>query len=151
MTEKPIISVIGTVKSRLPDLAIKDGQLIFVQDNPTIALDFNGKRTFYNEIIEVPNEEQRLSILAPISGAFYFVVSSAVLWTYQDTWVQITTPPKEILFIGTEFPHLGSKETLYVNSQLHTISIWDDTSAAYDVVADRTEKISESDIGSLFL
>ena len=54
---KSILSVIGTVKSRLPDLAIKNGQLIFVQDSPTIALDFNGKRTFYNEIITISTEE----------------------------------------------------------------------------------------------
>ena len=45
-----MISVIGTVASRLPDLSIKDGQLIFVKDKKKIALDLGGKRTFYNDI-----------------------------------------------------------------------------------------------------
>lgn len=151
MDTKPILSVIGTVKSRLPDLSIKNGQLIFIQDSPTIALDINGKRTFYNEIITLESEEQRESILAPITGCYYFVIATAVLWTYQTRWIQITTPPEDIVFIGLTLPQLGQSKTLYVDKKNETISVWDDEEKKYQIISDKTHSISEGEISSLFL
>lgn len=92
-TTKPILSVYATVGSKLSELAIKDGQLIFVKDKHKIALDFGGKRTVYNQIEELATDGARTSLLAPVTGLYYFVVETAVLWTYRDGWVQITTPP----------------------------------------------------------
>lgn len=148
---KNVLSVIGTVKSRLPDLSIKNGQLIFVQDGNTIALDFNGKRKFYNEIIQIDTEEQREEILAPIQGAFYFVINTAILWTYQSDWIQITTQPKDVVFIGVELPLLGSEKTLYVNSTNKNISIWNSIKQEYEIVADKTTEITREEITSLFI
>lgn len=145
-----ILSAIATVGSRLSDLSIKDGQLIFVQDKHRIALDFGGKRVFYNEIHELETEGARLAILAPITGAYYFVIDTAVLWTYRDGWVRITTPPEEIVFIGTEMPELGSAKTLYVDTANKTISVWDEATGAYVVVADKTTEMSASDVDVLF-
>ena len=48
---KPVLSVCATTASKVKDLTIKDGQLVFVHDTGKIALDFNGKRVFYNQII----------------------------------------------------------------------------------------------------
>lgn len=148
-TTKAILSVCATVGSKLSDLAIKEGQLIFVQDKHRVALDFNGKRVFYNQIEEIATEAARASMLAPVSGIYYFVIDSAVLWTYKDRWIQITTPPEEVVFIGTELPELGSKNTLYVD-KTGGISIWDDVDQSYIVVADKCGAISENDIVSLF-
>ena len=147
---KTVLSVIGTVKSRLPDISIKDGQLIFIQDVSTIALDLHGKRNFFNQIVELATEEQRQGLLAPVNGSFYFVIETAVLWTYRDQWVQITPPPKEVLFIGTQFPQLGTSHMLYVNPEDKSISIWNTESASYSVVADKTQTISADDIRALF-
>ena len=44
--------IIVTVSDRIKDLVIKDGQLIFMQDEGRIAMDYKGKRTFYNQIFE---------------------------------------------------------------------------------------------------
>lgn len=145
-----VLSVIGTIKSRLPDISIKDGQLIFIQDVSTIALDLHGKRNFFNQIVELSTDEQRQSLLAPVNGIFYFVVNTAVLWTYQQKWIQITTPPKEVLIIGSQFPQLGTENTLYINPEDKSISIWDAKSSAYDVIADKTQTISTEEIQSLF-
>ena len=134
VTTKPILSVCATVASRLPDLAIKNGQLIFVQDKHKIALDYGGKRVFYNQIEELATEQDRLAILAPVTGLYYFVIDSAVLWTYQSEWIQITSPPKEILFIGTELPELGASKTLYVDTANKEISVWDAEQYSYVVV-----------------
>ena len=148
-TTKAILSVCATIGSKLSDLAIKDGQLIFVQDKHKVALDFNGKRIFYNQIEEVATEAARSAILAPVSGMYYFVIDSAVLWTYQGKWIQITTPPEEVVFIGTELPELGSNKTLYVDKS-GGISIWNDESKEYVVVADKCGAIDTVDILSMF-
>lgn len=149
-TTMPILSVCATVGSRLSDLVIKNGQLIFVQDKHKIALDYNGKRVFYNQIEELATDADRLAILAPVSGLYYFVIDSAVLWTYQGEWIQITSPPREVLFIGTELPELGVSKTLYVDTENKEISVWDVSSSAYIVVADSNDAISVSEIDSLF-
>ena len=75
---KTVLSVCATVGSRLSDLVIKDGQLIFVQDKHKIALDFGGKRVFYNQIEELATESARTSMLAPVAGLFYFVINVIV-------------------------------------------------------------------------
>lgn len=150
LTTKQVLSVCATVGSRLSDLVIKDGQLIFVQDKHKIALDFGGKRTFYNQIEELATDADRTSMLAPVAGLFYFVIETAVFWTYQDGWIQITTPPKEVVFIGTELPELGSNKTLYVDTAKKEISIWNEDASAYVVVADKTLELTADDINALF-
>lgn len=149
-TITPILSVVATSASRLSDLSIKNGQLVFIKDKQYIALDIDNKRVFYNQIISLKTDEERQSILAPIKGLFYFVVSTAVLWTYEDGWIQITTPPNEVVFIGVELPELGSANTLYVNKQNKEISVWDDDIKSYVVVADKMDEITEEEILLLF-
>ena len=146
----PILSVCATTGERVKELTIKDGQLIFVQDKHRIALDFNGKRTFYNQIEELSTELERTSLLAPISGMYYFVIETAVLWTYQSEWIQITSKPDEIVFIGTTMPELGKEQTLYVNKADKVISVWDEETNAYIMVSDLTNEVTDKDIESLF-
>ena len=73
-----------------------------------------------------------------------------MLWTYQEKWVQITTAPDEIVFIGTEMPELGSEKTLYVDKENKEISVWDEAIKDYIVVADSNDVVSELEIDSLF-
>lgn len=146
----PIMSVVATTASRLPDLSIKNGQLIFVKDSQKVALDFNDKRTFYNQIVVLQTEHERTSLLAPISGLFYFVIDTAVLWHYEQSWIQITTSPNEIIYIGVSLPELGSANTLYVDTALNNVSVWDDDTKKYQIVADKAEAISNDDISKLF-
>lgn len=148
----PVLSVCATVGERVKDLPIKSGQLIFVQDKHRIAFDFNGKRRFYNQIEELSTELDRTSLLAPISGMYYFVIETAVLWTFQNGWVQITSQPDEIVFIGTEIPELGKSQTLYVDKTdgNENIAIWDESLKAYKVVADKTHEVTDEDIENLF-
>ena len=50
---KSVMSLVATSSSRIRDLIIKDGQLIFIQDLGRIAFDFKGQRVFYNQIVEI--------------------------------------------------------------------------------------------------
>lgn len=149
LSTRTILSVCATTASRLPDLTIKNGQLIFIQDKHRIAFDFGDKRNFYNQIEEIATDEERVA-LTPINGSYYFVIDTAVLWTYQDKWIQLTTSPEEIVFIGTEMPELGSAKTLYVSKTKKTISVWDDNLQEYIIVASNKDAASKSDIDLLF-
>ena len=113
-----VMSLVATSSSRIRELTIKDGQLIFIQDLGRIAFDYKGQRVFYNQIVELETEAERLDLNEPLDG-YYFVIDSACLWFYKDGWTQITEKPDNILFIDVELPQLGqAKEgTLYVNKQ----------------------------------
>lgn len=150
------LSVIATTSNRLSDLIIKNGQLIFIQDECKIAFDFNYKRVFYNRIIELATDDERTSVSSPSNG-YYFVISTAILWRYQDGWVQLTKPPDEIIHIGVELPELGQarENTLYVDKSKKEIAIYDSASNTYVTVADKTDaddidSITEDEINLLF-
>lgn len=149
---KPILTLYATTGAQVKNLTIKDGNLIFVRDKHRIALDFNGKRTFYNQIEELNTEQERTSLLAPVSGVYYFVIESAVLWSYQNGWIQITKRPEDIIFIGTSLPELGNSKMLYVSSVDgdENISIWDENAGSYRIVANRTYEATDEDIENLF-
>lgn len=150
ITANPIMSLIATTSSRVRDLVIKDGQLIFIQDRGRIAFDFKGTRVFYNQIAELSTEAERLSLDSPLHG-YYFVIDSACLWFYQDEWVQITEKPEEIVFVGVELPELGQQGKLYVDIDDKEISVWDEGNDKYIVVSNYTEDVTNEDIEGLFL
>lgn len=96
LIKDPILSVCTTVGSKLAELEVKNGQLIFVRDQHQVALDFGGIRTIYSQIRELATDASRTSMLAPVAGLYYFVLETGVLWFYQDGWVQITTTPASV-------------------------------------------------------
>ena len=149
---KSVLSVCATKSDRLPELPIKNGQLIFIQDKCRIAFDFGDMRRFYNQIELLSADYERVKSVVPKNGLFYFVIETAILWVYQDNWIQLTTPPEEIVFIGTEIPELGTVKTLYVSKSKKEISVWDEEINSYIVVADKTNvtSINKSDIDLLF-
>lgn len=145
------LKVIATSSLRIKDLVIKDGQLIFIRDKGRIALDFKGKRTFYNQITELDTEAERLALASPLYG-YYFVIDTACLWCYRDEWIQVTERPSEIVFVGVELPQLGQAGKIYANTTegSENVSVWDDEKDKYVVVADKTQEVTEEDILSLF-
>lgn len=158
MTSTAPLSVIATTSEKLSDLVIKNGQLIFIQDKGRIALDFKGERSFYNQITELETDYERASLSSPSRG-YYFVIETAVLWLYQDDWVQVTSEPEEVVFIGTELPELGQakEKVLYVDKTNKEISVYDKDTDSYVVVADKAdvsggsiETATQEDIDSLF-
>lgn len=146
---KSIMSLIATTSSRIRDLIIKDGQLIFIQDLGRIAFDFKGQRVFYNQIVELNTEAERLALESPLDG-YYFVIDEACLWFYQNGWIQITEKPKDIVFIGVELPELGQANKIYIDTDDREISVWDEETGSYIVVSNYTEEVTDEDIENLF-
>lgn len=146
---KSIMSLIATTSSRIRDLVIKDGQLIFIQDLGRIAFDFKGKRVFYNQIVELNTEAERLALESPLDG-YYFVIDEACLWFYQNGWIQITEKPKDVVFIGVELPQLGQANKVYIDTDDREISVWDEEAGKYIIVSNYTEEATDEDIEELF-
>lgn len=143
------LKVIATSSSRIRDLIIRDNQLIFIRDLGRIAFDSQGKRVFYNQIVELETEADRLSLVNPIGG-YYFVIGSACLWFYKDGWTQITERPEEVLFIGVELPELGQEGKLYIDTDDREISVWDEETDTYITVSNYTAEVTKADIEDLF-
>lgn len=143
-------TVIGTTSDELSDIVIADNQLIYVQDKNIVALDINGNRKFLNQINIVDTDEERTSIEEPIDGLFYFVKETAVLWFYSSEWIQISSKPEDILYIGNTLPELGSDGKLYIDKKSKSISVWDDEQKKYVCVGDSTASVSLDDIDTLF-
>lgn len=148
-TTKSVMSLVATSSSRIRDLVIKDGQLIFIQNLGRIAFDFKGKRVFYNQIAELDTEADRLALEEPLDG-YYFVLDSACLWMYKSGWIQITDKPQEIVFIGIELPQLGQQGKLYVDTDDREISVWDEETDSYIAVANYCDSISVEEVKNLF-
>lgn len=145
------LKVIATSSSRIRDLIIRDNQLILIRDLGRIAFDSNGKRVFYNQIVELDTEADRLALENPLRG-YYFVISSACLWFYKNGWTQITEKPKEVVFIGVEMPELGQEGKLYVDTTdgNEHISVWDNDTDSYKIVADKTQTMTSEEVIALF-
>lgn len=145
----PLEKVIATTSSKVKEIPIGKGQILFIKDQSRIALDFNGKRTFYNQITELDTEYDRQNLSEPSYG-YYFIIQTATLWCYKESWIQITDKPSEVIFIGVELPELGQENKLYVNKAEKYISVWDEDINNYIIVADSCEEATDEDILALF-
>ena len=132
----PIIKVYGTVKARLDQLPVNDGNLIFVRDTCKVYLDMGGLRLDFATIRVFQTDAERTGTLAPVEG-FYYVEDTGVLWRYSSFWKQITPSNLTPIFFGKyeDFPPTGSSSMLYVDDA--RTYRWDGTK--YTVVANKTE------------
>lgn len=172
-TSNTILSVCATTSSKLKDLGIKDGQLIFVHDNNQIAFDFDGKRKIYNQITELESEAERQSLLAPITGQYYFVIETTTLWTFNGGWIQLTIRPEKLDAYDEEikkyiqktisdavndivlpfdnlflFPITGSANTIYIDTTSNKTYRWDDVNLKYYVIGSDYNDIKTINGGS---
>lgn len=149
-TNKNVLKLIATTSSKIRNLTIENGQLVFLYDVGRLAFDYKDNRVFYNQIVELKTEEERLALESPLDG-YYFVIGSGVLWSYKAGWIQITEKPQSIEFIDVELPELGQENKLYVNKIERDISVWDEETSKYITVANYTMDATDEDIESLFL
>jgi hypothetical protein len=133
-----IVKVFSTTNSKLAQLPVSDGNLIFVKDTKSIYLDLNGNRLSYTEITVLPLETDRTSILAPVEG-FYYVEETDILWRYKEGWKQITPNNVSPLFFGDyeDFPPTGKENVLYISDE--ATYKWDSLTSTYICIANKTE------------
>lgn len=121
---------IATTSEKISDIEVQKGQLIFSTDDRVIYLD-SDKRTSFQEIMTLINDNQRLNTSSLING-YYFVEETSILWRYNNSiWTQLTNPPSEnVIFIDEkDLPETGEKKTLYVTEKV--IYKWDNNTNSY--------------------
>lgn len=133
-----IVKCYSTVDSKLGQLPVSDGNLIFVKDTKTIYLDINGIRIGYSDINILNSESDRTSILAPVEG-FYYIEETDILWRYKEEWKQITPSNLNPLFFGeySDFPPTGKENVLYISDE--ATYKWDSLTSQYICIANKTE------------
>ena len=133
-----IVKFYHTVDSKLAQLPVRDGNLVFVTDTKRMYLDIKGNRLPYVDIQVLSEETDRTSILAPTEG-FYYVEETNVLWRYKGSWKQVTPNNMTPLFFGDydSFPEIGNSGTLYVSD--NATYKWDSIKSQYVCVANKTE------------
>lgn len=132
-----IVKCYSTVGSKLAQLPVSDGNLIFVKDTRTIYLDMNGLRIGYTDIQILSTEEDRTSILAPIEG-FYYVENTDIIWRYKGGWRQVTPDNLKPLFFGeySDFPPVGKENILYISDD--ATYKWDSLTSTYICISNKT-------------
>lgn len=148
---KSVLKLVATTSSKIRNLTIESGQLIFLYDVGRLAFDYKDKRVFYNQIVEIQTEAERQSLEDPLDG-YYFVLGSGCLWAYRNGWAPITGRPESIEFIGVELPELGQENKLYVSTTegSENISVWNEELGTYVIVADKTQSITSDEVDALF-
>lgn len=144
------VKVVATDREHVGTVVPTNGQIVLVQDAAMVCFDYDGKRTFYHDIITLDTEAERTALDNPIDGKFYFVIDTAILWNYNKEWKQLTNKPKDIVCIGVELPELGKAGTLYVDTTNKGISVWDEKSHTYEGVANWCDVASDSELEDLF-
>lgn len=133
-----IVKAYNTLQSKLSQLPVSEGNLIFVTDTRTIYLDINGNRLAYHDITVLSQESDRTSILAPVEG-FYYVEETDIFWRYKGGWKQITPDNLNPLFFGAyeDFPPTGKDNILYISDD--ATYKWDSLTSQYICIANKTE------------
>lgn len=133
-----IVKFYHTTQSKLAQLPVSDGNLVFVTDTKKMYLDINGNRLAYTDIQVLPEESDRTSILAPIEG-FYYVEETNILWRYKEGWKKVTPDNLSPLFFGAyeDFPPTGKSNVLYISDD--ATYKWDSLTSTYICVSNKTE------------
>lgn len=134
-----IVKVCSTVASKLNQLQVADGQLIFVKDTKKIFLDMNGLRLGYDAVQVFSTDEERLQVLAPVEG-FYYVEATGVMWRYYQEWKQLTPSNLSPIFISDkeeDFPPEGNPVILYTTN--NATYKWDALLKQYIMISNKTE------------
>lgn len=133
------VKLYRTKSERLPQLPVRNGNIVFVSDTRQICLDADGLRIPYDPIKIFDTEQERADCDEPVTG-FYFVIETNVLWRYSDNlWNQLTPSNLTPIVYGkviSDFPEVGESDILYIADE--SIYKWDDTINQYVIVSNRT-------------
>lgn len=118
----------STTGAKLNNIAVIDGNIIFVRDKRKIYVDAKGERTEYSSIITLIDDATRVGMANPLEG-FYFVKETEVLWRYDRRWKALTAKPESntIYLDGDEesLPTIGQDKTLYITD--YSLYRWNGT------------------------
>lgn len=113
------IKFYSTVKSRLSQLPISNGQFIFVRDEQVIYFDSEGERTKYAGFTTLLSESQRVELKTPLS-TFYFILETKKIWFYDvdSGWSVLNDNSTENFYSKQEIDEMLKKMKMVAISQI---------------------------------
>lgn len=138
-TNSPI-TVIATTYKKIGTIPPVDGQFTIATDRGLVCFDNAGKRSFMHGIETIDWDAERVTKTDPVEDKIYFVLDTAIFWTYQGgEWKPLTHKPEDVVYIGLTLPESGKEGTLYVDRETKNIAVWDNSMNGYDKVANYCE------------
>lgn len=146
------ISVVATTFEKIGTIAPVAGQFTIATDRGLVCFDdLGGKRSFMHGIETIDWDPERKNMESPVENKIYFVLDTAIFWSYQNgAWTQLTHKPEEVVYIGVGLPDVGKEGVLYTNKEAKSIAVWDEEEKHYEPVANYCELASESDVLKMF-
>ena len=94
------LKLYNTTSSKLNSLNIVGGQLIVSKDDSCLYVDIDSiGRLKITDWIELETDNDRLAVLAPISGKIYYVSETSAIWKYvKGSWKCLNEVNKEDIF-----------------------------------------------------
>lgn len=85
------LRLFDTISSKLASLNVVGGQLIVTKDTSRLYIDMDGfGRITITDWIDLETEDDRTTLLAPVSGKFYYVIQTNTIYRFIDNhWVPI--------------------------------------------------------------
>ena len=133
---------IETIQSRLSEIPVKAGQIIFCTDTNDIFMDNSeNDRTHMTDIIKLKTEKDRESLFVPLVGKIYLVEETNVLYKYNgvdwetisiDISINIENVPYSQLVPGT----LQKKDQGYAPRTLGSVVYLEDGKTVNQAIAE---------------
>ena len=143
-----LLRPIETIESRLSEIAIKQGQLIFCTDTNNIYLDnCDNCRVHMADIIKLKSESDREFIIAPLIGKIYLVEETNKFYKYNGSdWETISV---DISINADKVPHtdlvpctLEKKNQAYAPKTLGSVVYLQDGKTVNDTITELKKQIS---------
>ena len=130
-----LVKFIYTTSEKLSQLSIEDGQIIFIPELSTIAMDMYGQRFYYQSTKTFETDAQRIEMPFPQKG-FYWVEETETLWRWNQRWTRISSSRDNSVIEAEkkeDFPQEGQSNTLYYTDD--GIYSWKNQADKYNLIA----------------
>lgn len=134
------LKLYNTTSSKLNSLNIVGGQLIVSKDDSCLYVDIDSiGRLKITDWIELETDNDRLAVLAPISGKIYYVSETSAIWKYvKGSWKCLNEVNKEDIF-----EYVVENLQSYLDAKVPTSRKINGKALTSDIV------LSASDVGAL--
>lgn len=139
------LSLIEISQSKLKDVPITDGQLIFCSDTGNFYKDDNRQRIQMSSEFIVCSELP----LAPISNKLYLLLPNTLCF-FNGQWVELNESPvvsKDTIY---SFPTTGNEKNIYIATKTNETYRWDDENTKYYCIGSDYNNIEVINCGGAF-
>lgn len=137
------LSLTEASQSRLSDIPITDGQLIFCRDTGNFYKDDATTRIKMSSDLVICSELP----LAPLGNKIYLLLPNT-LYYFNGEWVELNESPIVTKNTIYSFPTIGDAYHIYVATKTNRTYRWDDENTKYYCVGSNYDEINVINCGN---